>query len=189
MAGWVRPSRLPNRSRSVKQSRSPWLGCSWAPSPAETTEQPTCSATSFGAPLAEWRMFQEMEQARRDNASIPGRGHLVGCGCVFDKLAIRADGAYVPCVMLPTLTLGEIGRNPLPEVWQQAGALQSLRRRRQVRLETFDECRDCPLVHGCTGSCPGMARSLTGEVDRPCPQACLKRFVAELEREGASLWN
>jgi len=52
----VFPSSVPSFSRSVKQSRSPWLGCSWAPSPAETTEQPTRSATRRGAPLAEWRM-------------------------------------------------------------------------------------------------------------------------------------
>lgn len=140
-------------------------------------------------PLAEWRMFHAMEQARRDHVPIPGRGALVGCGCVFDKLAVRADGAYVPCVMLPTLTLGEIGRDPLPEVWQQAAVLQKLRARREIQLEDLDECRDCLWVKSCTGSCPGMALSLTGAVDRPCPQSCLRRFVAELEREGESLWR
>jgi len=140
-------------------------------------------------PLAEWRMFHAMEQARRDNLPIAGRGHLVGCGCVFNKLAVRADGAFVPCVMLPTMTLGEIGRDSLAEVWQRAGTLQALRARREIRLDSLDECRDCPWVHSCTGSCPGMALSLTGEVDRPCPQSCLQRFVAELEREGASLWS
>ncbi len=46
----VLPSSVPSFSRSVKQSRSPWLGCSWAPSPAEMTAQPTRSATSRGAP-------------------------------------------------------------------------------------------------------------------------------------------
>ena len=37
----VFPSSVPSFSRSVKQSSSPWLGCSCAPSPADTTEQPT----------------------------------------------------------------------------------------------------------------------------------------------------
>ena len=50
------PSSEPNRSRSVNASRSPWLGCSCAPSPAETTAQPTLSATSCGAPPDWWRM-------------------------------------------------------------------------------------------------------------------------------------
>jgi SynChlorMet cassette radical SAM/SPASM protein ScmE len=140
-------------------------------------------------PLAEWRMFHAMEQARRDNLAIPGRGRLVGCGCIFERLAVRADGRYVPCVMLPTVTLGEIGIDPLADVWRQAEALQALRHRRGVVLAGFDECRDCPWVASCTGSCPGMAQALTGEFNRPCPQSCLKRFVAELEREGASLWS
>jgi SynChlorMet cassette radical SAM/SPASM protein ScmE len=140
-------------------------------------------------PLAEWRMFQKMERARRNHEPIPGRGALVGCGCVFDKLAVRADGQYVPCVMLPTLTLGEIGCNSLAEVWQQAETLQALRHRRKVRLETFDECRDCPWLESCTGSCPGTAHALVGAVDRPCPKTCLKSFVADLASEGVVLWN
>ena len=140
-------------------------------------------------PLADWQMFHAMEQARRDNAPIPGRGALVGCGCVFEKLAVRADGRYVPCVMLPTLTLGEIGRDSLVKVWQQTTELQALRSRRDIRLDSLDECRDCPWVASCTGSCPGMAQALTGAVDRPCPQSCLRRFVAELEREGEPLWR
>ncbi len=140
-------------------------------------------------PLAEWRMFHAMEQARRDNVPIPGRGYLVGCGCVFNKLAVRADGAYVPCVMLPTFTLGTIGRDSLADVWQHAAMLCSLRARREIRLDNLDDCCDCPWAHSCTGSCPGMALSLTGKVDRPCPQSCLKRFVAALEMEGLSMWN
>jgi len=140
-------------------------------------------------PLAEWRTFQAMEQAREDDLPIPGRGRLVGCGCVFDKLAVRADGRYVPCVMLPTFTLGEIGRDSLSGVWQQAQALQSLRRRRDIALKDFTECRDCPWLASCTGNCPGMAFALTGTVDRPCPEGCLKNYVAQLDAAGESLWS
>jgi SynChlorMet cassette radical SAM/SPASM protein ScmE len=144
--------------------------------------------TAAAGPLAEWRMFGAMEQARRDGVALAGRGRLAGCGCVFDKLAVRADGCYVPCVMLPTMVLGEIGRDPLAKVWQQAEGLRGLRGRHGIPLTSFAECRDCPWIDGCTGSCPGSALALTGELDRPCPQACLKRFVADLEAQGETLW-
>lgn len=44
-------------------------------------------------PLADWKMFREMERAAEDHAPIPGRGCLVGCGCIFTRIAVRADGA------------------------------------------------------------------------------------------------
>jgi SynChlorMet cassette radical SAM/SPASM protein ScmE len=139
-------------------------------------------------PLAEWQMFHAMEQARREGVAIPGRGRLVGCGCVFDKLAVRADGKYVPCVMLPTMVLGEIGRDALTMVWQSARELAALRQRRAIPLSSFPECGDCDWAASCTGNCPGMAYALTGGVDRPCPHVCLKNFAEELAVAGESLW-
>ena len=59
----------------------------------------------------------------------------------------------------------------------------------EIRLEELDDCRDCPWAHSCTGNCPGMAHAISGEIDRPCPESCLKRFVAELGGEGAFPWQ
>lgn len=140
-------------------------------------------------PLADWRMFSEMEKARRTGVSVAGRGRLVGCGCVFDSLAVRSDGAYIPCVMLPHLVLGRIGEAPLSEVWQNAGSLCRLRERREIALEEFEECLRCEWQSSCTGNCPGTAFTATGDVDRPCPSTCLKRFADELAAEGLSLWS
>jgi SynChlorMet cassette radical SAM/SPASM protein ScmE len=140
-------------------------------------------------PLAEWQMFHAMEQARLTGVAIPGRGRLVGCGCVFDKLAVRADGQYVPCVMLPTKVLGEIGRDALATIWQSARELTDLRRRTATPLSSFAECHDCDWNASCTGNCPGVAYALTGEVNRPCPDTCLKNFVEDLAAEGETLWK
>jgi SynChlorMet cassette radical SAM/SPASM protein ScmE len=140
-------------------------------------------------PLADWHMFHAMEQARRDGHSIPGRGALVGCGCVFDRLAVRSDGAYTPCVMLSHMTLGRIGKDDLVSVWQHARDLESLRRRSEISLETFAACRSCPWQGSCTGNCPGTAFTRTGDVNAPCPDVCLKRFQEELECAGLSLWE
>ncbi len=140
-------------------------------------------------PLADWRMFSAMEEARRTGLPVAGRGRLVGCGCIFESFAVRSDGAYIPCVMLPHMVLGRIGETPLTEVWQTAEALCRLRERRGIALEEFDECRLCEWQSSCTGNCPGTAFTATGKVDRPCPSTCLKRFHQELAAEGLSLWS
>lgn len=140
-------------------------------------------------PLADWRMFNAMEDARRKEQPIPGRGRLVGCGCIFDRIAVRSDGAYVPCVMLPQMVLGQMGQDALADVWVNAAELNSMRERVKIPLASFDECRDCIWRENCTGNCPGTAFTLTGDINRPCPNNCLKRFVGELADQGLSLWN
>lgn len=131
-------------------------------------------------PLAEARAWQRMEQARRDGLpASPGGGHLSGCGCTSSAIAVRPDGVYVPCSMLPTIELGRIGEDALVDVWGGSPALQRLRVRHLIPLARFEECRDCDYRQHCTGNCPGLAFSLTGEVDRPSPDACLKRYLDE----------
>ena len=139
-------------------------------------------------PLAEWKSFAEMEAARSSGRPIPGRGRLVGCGCIFSRIAVRADGAYVPCVMLPQLVLGYIGRDSLEDVWRNSSQFNALRERVNISLETFEECRGCEYIQSCTGNCAGTTLSLLGNANRPSPEACLRRFKAALAAEGLSLW-
>jgi len=136
--------------------------------------------TAQAGPLAEARMWADMESAAATGApSLHGGGSLVGCGCPFQTIAVRSDGVYVPCTMLATVELGEIGKNSFLNVWHKAEALGSLRRRSSIALETFEECRGCGYRTHCTGNCPGLAYSITGEIDRPSPDACLKRFLED----------
>lgn len=138
-------------------------------------------------PLADWQMFHAMEEARRSGQPVAGRGHLVGCGCIFTRLAVRADGAYVPCVMLPQMVLGRVGVDRLEDIWQSS-ELQELRCRWSIPLAAFPECLGCPWQQSCTGNCAGTALSLTGDANRPCPEACLRRFHEEVSAMGESLW-
>ena len=138
-------------------------------------------------PLANWKMFHDMRQASASGKPIEDRGHLVGCGCIFNRIAVRADGAYVPCVMLPQLVLGFIGENRLSEVWQDAELLNELRGRTAISLDTFEECQGCDYQLSCTGNCAGAALSLLGEANRPSPDACLRKFERGLAKEGLSL--
>jgi SynChlorMet cassette radical SAM/SPASM protein ScmE len=140
-------------------------------------------------PLSEARMWRRMEEARADGAPpFPNGGRLTGCGCHSNKIAIRADGAIVPCNMLPHIELGRINQDSLQEVWQQAPALNELRTRHIIPLTEFDFCDGCPYIPYCTGNCPALAYTLTGQVNHPSPDACLRRF---LEDGGTleAIWN
>jgi len=131
-------------------------------------------------PLAEATMWAEMEQARQKGISrIPTRGSLTACGCVMDKIAVRADGTIVPCTMLSHMELGRINRDDLKEIWQNHPEMKKMRQRRNIPLNDFEFCNGCPYIDYCTGNCPGLAYTLTGKVNHPSPDACLNRFLEE----------
>jgi len=131
-------------------------------------------------PLAEGRRWTAMERSRRDGApAFADGGCLTGCRCSSSSIAVRPDGTYVPCAMLSSMGLGRIGETPLVEIWRRSPALSRLRRRHLIELTQFEECRACDYRPYCTGNCPGLAFSITGEVDRPSPDACLKKFLNE----------
>ncbi len=131
-------------------------------------------------PLADARFFRRMEDAREQGApAFPNGGRLAACGCPSSKIAVRADGAIIPCSMLAHIELGHINRDPLREVWLHRPELNALRRRSRIPLTDFDFCDGCPYIPYCTGNCPGLAYSLTGQADHPRPDACLWRFLQD----------
>jgi SynChlorMet cassette radical SAM/SPASM protein ScmE len=136
--------------------------------------------SAMAGPLADARMWRRMEEARaKGESAFPGTGgRLSACGCSEHKIAVRADGAIVPCSMLPHIVLGRINQDPLQTIWQSAPALNRLRARRSIPLADFEFCAGCAFIPYCTGNCPGLAYSLTGKVDHPSPDACLRRFLS-----------
>lgn len=136
------------------------------------------SATA--GPLSEAHAWRRMEAARaQGQPAFPNRGRLTACGCPSSKISVRADGTLVPCNMLNHIGLGRINRDSLADIWQHAPALNQLRSRRAIPLTAFDCCAGCAFIPYCTGSCPGLAYTLTGQVDHPSPDACLRRFLEE----------
>lgn len=131
-------------------------------------------------PLAEARTWQRMVEAQLQGAPpFSNGGTLTGCGCPASRIVARADGALVPCTMLAHLVLGRINRDSLAEVWLRSPALNHLRQRQTIPLTAFPFCAGCPYIPYCTGNCPALAYALTGEVDHPSPDACLRRFLAD----------
>jgi len=131
-------------------------------------------------PLAEAACWQDMIQARRqDRNPPPGGGRLTGCGGPMQTLAVRADGMLVPCIQLSHLELGRINRDDLVGVWQRHPILQRLRRRGDMSLDSFAFCQGCDFLAYCTGNCPALAYTLTGDDHHPSPDACLRRFLEQ----------
>ena len=135
---------------------------------------------AMAGPLAEAKMWLEMEEARSERReSRPNRGFLTGCGCYREHLAVRADGVITPCTMLSHIELGRINRNDLREIWRDHVALKVLRERNHFPLSSFSFCDGCEYANYCTGNCPGLSYTIVGEVNHPSPDACLRKFLAE----------
>jgi Fe-coproporphyrin III synthase len=81
--------------------------------------------------------------------------------------------------MLSHMKLGRINQDSLIDIWQNSPALNEIRRRQNIPLRQFDFCATCPYTSYCTGNCPGMAYSLTGQVNYPSPDACLRQFLMD----------
>jgi len=134
--------------------------------------------SASAGPLAEGRVWRRMEEARTQHApAFPNRGRLTGCGCPSNKIAVRADGAIVPCNMLAHVELGHINQDALSGIWQTSPALNQLRNRQTIPLAGFAFCAGCSYIPYCTGNCPGLAYTITGQIDHPSPDACLRRFL------------
>jgi len=129
-------------------------------------------------PLAEVKMWSAMVKAADGNeAAFSGCGCLSACSGPAKTLAVRADGILVPCIQMSHIELGRINRDCIEDIWQTHPELIRLRQRSQTELATFDFCDGCSYLNYCTGNCPGLAYSLTGNDHHPSPDACLKSFL------------
>jgi SynChlorMet cassette radical SAM/SPASM protein ScmE len=136
--------------------------------------------SAAAGPLAEAWHWRRMEEARiRGDATFPIGGRLTACGCPNQKIAVRSDGIIVPCNMLPHIALGRINVDSLQEIWLKSPEMTHMRLRHRIPLSEFEFCRGCPYIPYCTGNCPGIAFSITGKVDYPSPDSCLRKFLAD----------
>jgi len=131
-------------------------------------------------PLAEGRMWNKMvKAAAAKEPAFPNGGRLTACGCTSNKIAIRPDGAINPCNMLAHLVLGHINVDSLQDVWLNHPVMNAMRTRRAIPLDQFEFCAGCEFMPYCTGNCPGLAYTITGQVDHPSPDACLRDYLRD----------
>jgi SynChlorMet cassette radical SAM/SPASM protein ScmE len=120
----------------------------------------------------ELRRMDEMLAAGQ--TGLPGRGQLTACGGVFNKLAVLHDGAIVPCHVLSTVRLGQVGQDDFEKIWREHPVMTSLRQRRDIPLCSLETCRDCAYQGFCTGGCPGGALHATGDLNARNPWDCYR---------------
>ena len=136
------------------------------------------SATA--GPMAEADIWAEMiKDCREGNSGENNGGFLSACNGPFDTIGIRSDGVMVPCIQLGQIELGHINRDDFKSVWLNHPALNRLRTRHYIPLGNFEFCSECEFINHCTGNCPALAYTLTGQENHPSPDACLKRFLED----------
>ena len=131
-------------------------------------------------PLYEARDWLNITQSQREGRDPdPGRGHLVSCGGVYQKLAVRADGVIVPCIQLSHLELGRVNQDDLGEIWRHHPDLIRLRERPLTPLSDFAFCRGCEYLPYCSGGCPAVSYTRTNRENDPIPDNCLRYFLEQ----------
>lgn len=129
-------------------------------------------------PLSRARHFAQIaERVAQGESSMPGRGTLCSCGGVFTKMAILHDGTMAPCNLLPTLTMGVVGANPVQEAWLHHPSINVVRQRRQIPLNALESCHDCPYTGFCAGGCPASVMSKFGRLNIIDPVICYRRYA------------
>ncbi len=137
-------------------------------------------AASAGS-LALWHMFREMEEAQATGRKTRRwkMGCLSSCGCMFAKLAVHHDGMIVPCNMLAAASLGQIGATPIRSIWQDHPLLKEMRGRGEIPMEKVPGCAGCEWIPYCSGGCPAVEYSRTGDLYLANPDCCYRRFLEE----------
>ncbi|MEN8208801.1 MAG: radical SAM protein [Candidatus Fermentibacteria bacterium] len=130
-------------------------------------------------PLAQLRMYREMEDARKADqlTSRWKMGSLSSCGGVFDKLAILHDGSIVPCSMLHDLTMGNLKTDDLQDMWKNSAVIRKIRDRYVFPMSDIPECANCEWVRFCNGGCPGIVQQTRRTVLLPDLRMCYRRFL------------
>ncbi len=87
-----------------------------------------------------------------------GEPELMGAPCVigYDGLCIMPDGEVFPCRRFP-VSIGNLLKESLREIWEQSTVLQGLRRKENLK----GKCGTCDMKD-CRG-CRSLALALTGD--------------------------
>lgn len=97
------------------------------------------------------------------------------CPAPAKKLAIRADGAILPCNHLPELVLGSVRTDSIQDIWDRSPILEQLIRSVSRRTAEFRKCADCRFSLHCLPACPAAVSP--DDADERANSACLKLYM------------
>ncbi len=138
--------------------------------------------TSQAGPLVSLRIFRKMEEQARSGSAATGEGmgRLTACGCFRTSIGILHDGSIVPCHLLYSLKLGNIGTDDIGDIWRSHPVLTLLRSRMDVPMSDLAECTGCEWVESCNGGCPALPLQNGGSLFRPDRIGCFRTFLENL---------
>lgn len=96
----------------------------------------------------------------------------VGCHAGKSYFSLRPNGDVYPCTFLP-VTVGNIMKQSLHEIWYDSPILNELRDRRKLK----GKCGECEFRENC-GGCRGRAYACTGDYFESDP-SCLRDLMME----------
>ncbi len=96
----------------------------------------------------------------------------VGCHAGIYYFSLRPNGDVYPCTFLP-ITVGNIRKQSLTDIWQNSPVLKQLRNRQNLK----GECGACQY-RGTCGGCRGRAYACTGDYLETDP-VCLRELLAK----------
>ncbi len=130
-------------------------------------------------PAARTGFFDSIAASSRTGAPPSGYrgGFLSGCGCVWSRIDVMHDGSIVPCHILHGMVMGNVTTDGLAGVWLDHPVMKALRARADIPMEEVPGCGGCAYSAWCTGSCPGLALEMTGDMNAVVPVDCYRRFA------------
>lgn len=96
----------------------------------------------------------------------------VGCHAGIMYFSLRPNGDVYPCTFLP-ITVGNIRKQSLTEIWRNSPVLNTLRQRNALK----GKCGACEYRETC-GGCRGRALACTGDYLETDP-VCLRELMIE----------
>lgn len=82
---------------------------------------------------------------------------FLGCQAGIGQGCITANGAVLPCVLLP-ITIGNVREKPFAQLWRESAIIRAL----QARCDLKGKCGVCTFRNQC-GGCRAVAYAKTGD--------------------------
>jgi len=127
-------------------------------------------------------MFKRIEENyKKFKDKMKEPAYITGCGTVRNEVTVRFEGNVTPCDRLSHMVCGNILEQSLKDIWLHSPVLNEFRKRLDMTLDDFEECRDCEYKYFCTGGCPAVSMSFRNTIFGYDPLSCYKVYTLEKE--------
>jgi SynChlorMet cassette radical SAM/SPASM protein ScmE len=104
---------------------------------------------------------------------------ITSCGGSISECSIRPEGWVIPCDRLWGYKVGNVKEDTFQSIWLHSEGFRNFRTRYSLRLDSFEECKNCLYTDVCKGGCPAMPYNLGKGIDGWDPLSCYKVFSGQ----------